>query len=600
MTKFVISSGHGKYIRGASGYLDEVNEARRVVEKVAEFIRQTSHSVVTFHDDVSTSQSANLNRIVSYHNSQTRDYDVSVHFNAYQTTSKPMGTEVLYVTQQSLAARVSSAIAGSVGFLNRGAKKRTDLSFLNNTNKPAILIETCFVDSSHDANLYRPGFDAVCRAIAESITGSAITAPPVEPPVEPPTEPPPITEDNRIDVTTEWSDESVRLVVNDSIIREGAGDTPTMLNVRITRQGDALLVINGEEFHNYPPVDETTPPPVDTDDPYAKPVEDRPTLRRGSKGPDVTDLQDMLNWSELNPGLIVDGDFGPATETAVYAYQGSRGLTYDGIAGQQTWQSLYAKAPPLPAPPHALTTQEIKDITAIANNSAIRRYNWRNRGNAPQGYTQGMALAFAQSYRKLRAGHAAVNNMSRAATTSSTDALYVYRNEYAALGMSNAQPGANTLRHLYALMLGSGMRESSGKHCTGKDQSASNTSAETAEAGLFQTSWNARSFSSPHFTDLMTEYSNPVNKPTCYLPSFAEGVSCSQADWQNWGSGQGVEFQKLCKECPPFATETHGLTLRSRCDHYGPIIRKEAELKAEANDMFKAVQDYIDSQEPVA
>jgi hypothetical protein len=30
-SKICISSGHGKYIRGASGYLDEVDEARRVV-----------------------------------------------------------------------------------------------------------------------------------------------------------------------------------------------------------------------------------------------------------------------------------------------------------------------------------------------------------------------------------------------------------------------------------------------------------------------------------------------------------------------------------------------------------------------------------------
>ena len=29
--KIVISSGHGKYIRGASGYLDEVNEALRAL-----------------------------------------------------------------------------------------------------------------------------------------------------------------------------------------------------------------------------------------------------------------------------------------------------------------------------------------------------------------------------------------------------------------------------------------------------------------------------------------------------------------------------------------------------------------------------------------
>jgi N-acetylmuramoyl-L-alanine amidase len=105
MTAIPISSGHGKYVRGASGYVDEVDEARKVVEKVADLYRQMDVTVYVFHDDVSTSQSENLDRIVDFHNSKTRDLDISVHFNAYETTSKPMGCEVLYVTQESWPAR---------------------------------------------------------------------------------------------------------------------------------------------------------------------------------------------------------------------------------------------------------------------------------------------------------------------------------------------------------------------------------------------------------------------------------------------------------------------------------------------------------------
>src|SRR4249919_560047 len=114
--KLAISSGHGKYIRGASGspvppYLDEVDEARRVVDRVAEILRGAGVTVKTFHDNTSHDQSTNLNTIVNYHNKQVRDLDVSVHFNAYQTTSKPMGTECLYVTQEKLANTVASKIA---------------------------------------------------------------------------------------------------------------------------------------------------------------------------------------------------------------------------------------------------------------------------------------------------------------------------------------------------------------------------------------------------------------------------------------------------------------------------------------------------------
>jgi N-acetylmuramoyl-L-alanine amidase len=163
--RIVISSGHGLYVRGANGILDEVDEARRVVEEVANELRHSGIDVVTYHDDVSRDQSENLNRIVDFHNSKARDLDISVHFNAYEQVSKPMGTEVLYTTQKKLAATMSAAIA-DVGFIDRGPKQRTDLFFLNNTAMPAILIETCFVDSEEDANIYFENFAEICENIA--------------------------------------------------------------------------------------------------------------------------------------------------------------------------------------------------------------------------------------------------------------------------------------------------------------------------------------------------------------------------------------------------------------------------------------------------
>lgn len=186
--KVVISSGHGKYIRGARGnpvppQLDEVDQARRVVDRVASLLG--SNCVAKFHDDVSTTQNSNLNRIVSFHNSKSRDLDVSVHFNAYQNTSNKMGTEVLWVTQQSLAGQMSNALASALGLPNRGAKKRTDLYFLNNTNKPAILIETCFCDSTGDSNAYNAKFDQACNAIAQVLGASTEPIPPEPEPVPP-------------------------------------------------------------------------------------------------------------------------------------------------------------------------------------------------------------------------------------------------------------------------------------------------------------------------------------------------------------------------------------------------------------------------------
>jgi N-acetylmuramoyl-L-alanine amidase len=179
--KTVISSGHSKFVRGAAGPspwgLDEVNEARRVVALVATILNGSGVPTKTFNDDVSTTQNENLNRIVDFHNAQVRDLDVSIHFNAYEQTSKAMGTECLYLTQSELAADVASAIADAGHFLDRGPKKRTDLFFLNKTDMPSILIETCFVDSKADADLYRKHFEAICTAIADALSGEKTVLP---------------------------------------------------------------------------------------------------------------------------------------------------------------------------------------------------------------------------------------------------------------------------------------------------------------------------------------------------------------------------------------------------------------------------------------
>jgi N-acetylmuramoyl-L-alanine amidase len=177
MTAIAISSGHGKLVRGASGYVDEVDEARKVVERVADALSGRDVAVTTYHDDVSTTQHENLNRIVDFHNSQQRDLDVSIHFNAYVETTKPMGTEVLYITQPDLAGQMSAAISWC-GLLNRGAKKRTDLFFLNNTSEPAILIETCFVDSTADAAIYQQQFNTICESIASVLSDQLMITPP--------------------------------------------------------------------------------------------------------------------------------------------------------------------------------------------------------------------------------------------------------------------------------------------------------------------------------------------------------------------------------------------------------------------------------------
>jgi hypothetical protein len=63
------------------------------------------------------------------------------------------------------------------------------------------------------------------------------------------------------------------------------------------------------------------------------------TLRIGSNGDSVRQLQDTLRRAGFNPGST-DGDFGPKTKSAVERYQQARGLEVDGVVGNRTMAAL--------------------------------------------------------------------------------------------------------------------------------------------------------------------------------------------------------------------------------------------------------------------
>jgi hypothetical protein len=83
---------------------------------------------------------------------------------------------------------------------------------------------------------------------------------------------------------------------------------------------DIVRMVEEARAHNAPAPAPVAPAPVA-----------RPTIRRGSSGDAVRELQTKL---------FVDGVFGPNTEDAVRRFQHSHGLTVDGIVGPQTWDKL--------------------------------------------------------------------------------------------------------------------------------------------------------------------------------------------------------------------------------------------------------------------
>lgn len=168
MKKFVISSGHGKIVGGAVGFINERAEAVKVVDRVYAILTKSYNGRgYRYHESTAQNQDQNLANIVGYHNGKDRELDVSVHFNS--ATASATGTECLYYDAKSLSAKMSAAMAKALDIRDRGPKERRELYFLRNTTKQAILLEVCFVSNKEDVAKYKANFERLCQAIAKTI-----------------------------------------------------------------------------------------------------------------------------------------------------------------------------------------------------------------------------------------------------------------------------------------------------------------------------------------------------------------------------------------------------------------------------------------------
>lgn len=173
MAKYNVHGGHNSIVPGASKYLNEVTEDRKVKNKVIQLLKAAGHTVYDCTDDSGKTVGANLANIVAKCNKHTVDLDISIHLNAGGGT----GAEVFYYTGSAAgktkAAAVSQKVAAALGIRNRGAKSSSGLYVLKNTKATAILVECCFVDSKTDQGKWN--VDKCAAAIVEAITGKAAT-----------------------------------------------------------------------------------------------------------------------------------------------------------------------------------------------------------------------------------------------------------------------------------------------------------------------------------------------------------------------------------------------------------------------------------------
>ena len=183
--KIAVRGGHCPRVPGASKFIDELTEDRKVKDSVIKYLRKLGHDVldVTPPDNTSSS-SVDLSNGVNRANLFGADLFVSIHFNkAYDVYNGFLGSEVCVYCPFDIAQRVVNGL-GALGFKNRGQKVRTNLFELKHTNMKAMIIEVCFVESIGDVGLYKKlGHDLIGKTIAQAIANKNINNSDVKPSV---------------------------------------------------------------------------------------------------------------------------------------------------------------------------------------------------------------------------------------------------------------------------------------------------------------------------------------------------------------------------------------------------------------------------------
>ena len=99
----------------------------------------------------------------------------------------------------------------------------------------------------------------------------------------------------------------------------------------------------------------------------------QPTISVGATGDAVRRLQRALHRTP-NPSLVVDGVFGPTTETAVKQFQQGTGLVVDGTVGPLTWAALPNGAP-MPTLREGSTGAVVRSLQQVLSNGASGAWN---------------------------------------------------------------------------------------------------------------------------------------------------------------------------------------------------------------------------------
>ena len=170
MPSLILDAGQGGYDNGAVFQnRREKDDNLALTLAVGEVLQNNGYDVMyTRTEDVYDSPGQKA-RIA---NASGADYFVSFHRNSSPNPNTYSGVETLVYDDNGVKAELARNInerLSETGFQNLGVRERKDLTVLRRTQMPAVLVETGFINTDRDNQLFDERFNQIAQAIADGI-----------------------------------------------------------------------------------------------------------------------------------------------------------------------------------------------------------------------------------------------------------------------------------------------------------------------------------------------------------------------------------------------------------------------------------------------